>query len=83
VVDSSGRVLGTYLHGLFDEAGFRAAFLDALWKSSGKKRTGRGPAAPSASVIKERNYNRLATLLKDHLDPGFLESWLNLSVRSY
>lgn len=33
-VSSDGRVLGTYLHGLFDSGGFRAAWLDSLGVSS-------------------------------------------------
>ncbi len=72
VIDASGRILGTYLHGLFDEAGFRASFLEALWKSSGKKKPVVESAVPSLNSLKEKNYDQLARLLREHLDLSFL-----------
>lgn len=72
VISASGRILGTYLHGLFDEASFRVPFLEALWKSTGKSRPA-GPASLSSmKEIRERNYNRLAALLREHLDLSLL-----------
>ena len=81
IIDSSGRILGTYLHGLFDEASFRCAFLEALWKSSGKERPPRTARVPSMTVMRERNYDRLAMLLRNNLNLSFLEPWLKLSSR--
>ena len=72
VISASGRILGTYLHGLFDEAGFRASFLDALWKSTGKTRPAGSASLPSMKEMRERNYNRLAALLREHLDLSLL-----------
>ncbi|MBI2166894.1 MAG: cobyric acid synthase [Candidatus Omnitrophica bacterium] len=72
VLDATGRVLGTYLHGFFDEAGFRASFLEALWRSTGKKRPVCPNPVSSREVVKEKNYDRLASLLREHLDLSFL-----------
>ncbi len=82
--DPSTKVLGTYIHGLFDEASFRKAFLEALRKSCGKQK----PAAdskeiPSMEIFKEKNYNRLAQLLRENLDLNYIEQCLNLSSHSY
>lgn len=72
VIDASGRILGTYLHGLFDDAGFRTSFLAALWKSSGKHPPSGSVSATPAGRVKEKNYDRLAYLLREHLDLSFL-----------
>lgn len=82
VIDVSGKVLGTYLHGLFDEAGFRRSFLKALFQSSGKKNPSTDGALPSTASRKERNYERLAGLLRSHLNLSFLEPCLKSSLPS-
>jgi adenosylcobyric acid synthase len=79
-IDVTGRILGTYLHGLFDEASFRTSFLEALWRSSGKKKPAGLGSLPSLTLVKERNYERLAQLLREHLDLSFLDSWLKSSL---
>jgi len=59
-VDSTGRVMGCYLHGLFAADGFRHAFLNRL-------RDGRiGGSSYDASV--ERVLDRLADHMEAHLD---------------
>lgn len=59
-VSADGRVLGTYLHGLFDNDGFRRALLAPF----------RDPGAASASFAerKEQGYRKLAELLRQCLD---------------
>lgn len=76
-IDESGNILGTYLHGLFDEPSFRGAFLSALRKSAGKKDI--KSSSPSSSFAKEKNYDKLAGLLREHLEPKFLEQCLKSS----
>ncbi len=59
-VSPDGRVLGTYLHGLFDNDDFRRAFL-GLFR--------RGEGSPvSFARRKEEGYDRLADLLRRSLD---------------
>ena len=59
-VSADGRVLVTYLHGLFDNDGFRQALLAQF----------RDPGAASASFAerKEQGYRKLAELLRQCLD---------------
>ncbi len=75
-VDSSGRILGTYIHGLFDEAEFRSSFLEALRQDTRKRKPTDSEKVPSLSVLKERNYDRLAQLLRESLDLGFVGTCL-------
>ncbi len=61
----SGHVLGTYLHGLFDEAEFRGAFLRWL---AGKKGISVEGGAESYRDFKEKQYDLLADTLRSSLD---------------
>jgi len=68
------RVWGTYLHGVFDEDGFRRAFLDHL-------RTGKGLAPlgePQTRFGLEPALDRLAAALRQHLDMGRIYQALGL-----
>ncbi|WP_339106503.1 cobyric acid synthase [Haloterrigena salinisoli] len=58
-----GRVLGTYLHGLFDNESVRTAFLDAVASEAGVDRPRRndGTAGPTP-------YDRAAALVGEHVD---------------
>ena len=67
-ISADGRVMGTYLHGLFAADGFRAAFL----KSLGVSRT--GETAYEAGV--EETLDALAAHLEAHLD---LDALLSLA----
>ncbi|MGH9277764.1 MAG: cobyric acid synthase [Acidimicrobiales bacterium] len=57
----SGRHRGTTLHGLFEEDGFRAAFL------------GRAPSGVSFRASREAQFDRLADALESHLDLDAVE----------
>ncbi|WP_254525396.1 cobyric acid synthase [Natrinema caseinilyticum] len=67
-----GRVLGTYLHGLFDNEGVRTAFLDHVATTAGVDRpTGEATAANPASTANApatTPYGRAARLVRDHVD---------------
>ena len=75
-VHPSGRLAGTYYHGLFESGGFRKSFLDALARDAGKKRM--TSDAFSKDELKEIHYGRLAGLLTGHLNLKLLETCLSL-----
>ncbi|MXV60890.1 cobyric acid synthase [Natronorubrum sp. JWXQ-INN-674] len=57
-----GRVLGTYLHGLFDNENVREAFLDYVVRSAGVDRPSGNGSAPATP------YDRAAALVRNHVD---------------
>jgi len=66
-VDEAGLVFGTYIHGIFDRDDFRRRFIDAL-----RMRKGLAPLEPgrgiSLAAQRERDYNRLAAVVRESLD---------------
>jgi adenosylcobyric acid synthase len=72
-VSASGRVLGTYVHGLFDNDEFRHSFLAAL-----RRTVDLAPAEISANVTAEREsrIDRLADHLRKSLDIKLIRSWI-------
>jgi adenosylcobyric acid synthase len=75
-IGPSGRVFGTYVHGLFDSGAFCAALVDRLRQRRGL------PPLESASWEDHRSalaarYAGLASLLREHLDLSWLtpERW--------
>ncbi len=78
-VSPDGRVLGTYLHGLFDCAPFRSAFLAAVRASFALP-----PAAGSGQSAREKreeSYRLLAEAVRRHLDTKLLLSVLEGKIR--
>jgi adenosylcobyric acid synthase len=72
-VAENGRVWGTYVHGLFDDDGFRHAFLTRC-----RTEIGLDPVTVTVNVTAERNarIDRWAGHLKQHLDIGRLREWI-------
>ena len=72
-VNASGRVLGTYVHGLFDNDDFRHSFLAAL-----RNAVGLAPAQTWARVAAEREarIDRLADHLRKSLDIDLIRGWI-------
>jgi adenosylcobyric acid synthase len=60
-ISSDGRVFGTYLHGIFDNNGFRSAFLNRI-------RREKGLPTVSADCTPEDPFDLLAEHLERHLD---------------
>ncbi|HEX5266583.1 MAG TPA: cobyric acid synthase [Acidimicrobiales bacterium] len=60
-----GGVLGTSLHGLFEEDGFRAAFLAGVAARRGVDFPG---SSVSFSAARQDRFDRLADLIETHLD---------------
>lgn len=62
-IDPEGNILGTYIHGLFDDLGFRRPFLDNLCRRQGF------PLSPKSAVpTKKERYDRLAEIVRQSLD---------------
>mgnify|MGYP005841020569 FL=1 len=66
-ISEDGMVFGTYLHGLFDSAGFRRTLLANLLKRKGLEfKSG------SEIASREQNYDRLADLVRRSLDMDYV-----------
>jgi adenosylcobyric acid synthase len=73
-VSAEGRVLGTYLHGLFDSPAFRGGFLNRLRLMHGLPR--RGSDGLSARERREQSYLLLERAVRENLDTAFLKKLL-------
>jgi adenosylcobyric acid synthase len=64
-VSSDGNVIGTYLHGIFDNDEFRLGLMNRLRESKGL-----APmlAEELSTVDKERQYDKLADWFREHID---------------
>lgn len=74
-VDRSGRIFGTYIHGLFDQDPFRHSFLASM-----RTACGLAPAVSLACVTAEREgrIDRWAAHLRQSLDLPSIRSWIGL-----
>lgn len=61
-----GHVMGTYLHGIFDEEDFRSAFVQLLCRRKGIAY--RKGEIVSYQEYKQQQFDRLAQELREHLD---------------
>ncbi len=75
-VDPRGRVMGTYLHGIFDQPGFRQALIVEL-----RRRKGLPSQPPSDIPTAEENYQRLAAAVRESLDMRLLYEVCGLKSR--
>ena len=72
-VAQDGAVVGTSLHGLFEEDGFRGAFLAQV---AGRRRKQRPPSTMNFHAARQAQIDRLADLLEAHLDLAAVEAIL-------
>ncbi len=74
-----GRVLGTSIHGLFDEPGFRRHYLNQIraWKGLAPLDTS---GCDDAKTVRMRAYDRLADLLANNLDISSLAALAGVSL---
>lgn len=77
-IDASGRVIGTYVHGLFDGEPFASALIDHL-----RRRKGLGPLEPNRREAHReamsKRYAGLSALLRENLDLGPIRAALGIS----
>jgi adenosylcobyric acid synthase len=75
-VSTDRRVLGTYVHGIFDDDNFRHAFLEAA-----RAACGLAPCAARAFVAAEREsrLDRLAAHVRHSLDLEMLRRWIGIA----
>jgi adenosylcobyric acid synthase len=66
---SAGAVYGTSWHGLFEQDGFRQAFLTRVAAEAGRRYL---PSAVSFQAERERQLDALGDLIAEHLDTGAL-----------
>jgi adenosylcobyric acid synthase len=84
-VANSGLVIGTYLHGIFDNQNLRDAFLDFLYEkknSTGIKASGLKAEGKShrANAQKGSGYRELALAVESHLDMEKVWQMLELEM---
>jgi adenosylcobyric acid synthase len=74
----AGAVRGTTWHGIFENDGFRRAFLRDLAARVGRDFT----PAPDVdfSLVREKRYDVLADMIEEHLDTGALAALINGGV---
>ncbi len=71
VISSDRRILGTYIHGIFDASPFRRSFLNRLRK----KRN--WPALPvKENLNPDKEFDKLAQLVRENIDMGSLRKIL-------
>ena len=72
-IDPTGRIWGTYVHGIFDDDAFRHAFIETARIGCGLH-----PAASRVCVTaeRERRINRWAAHLRRSLDMDLIRHWM-------
>ncbi|WP_131043156.1 cobyric acid synthase [Clostridioides difficile] len=65
-VNKEGNVIGTYLHGIFDEISFTRAILNNIRKKKGLGEL--ESKVNSFNEFKDKEYDKLADFLREHLD---------------
>lgn len=65
-VSASGRIFGTYVHGIFDDLEFCRAFLNIIREEKGLESLEN--QVESFEAYKEKAYNDLGDLMRDNLD---------------
>lgn len=71
-ISENGKVWGTYIHGIFDNDGFREEFISRIKLAKGLPVAARSESETDASFnfqeFKETQYDRLATLVRRNID---------------
>jgi len=76
-VSTNGNVIGTYIHGIFDNDGFRTKLIDYLRHKKGLRPLNGSHA--DFKTIKELRYNELADVVRRNMDVDMVYDMLKLS----
>ncbi len=79
ILDEQQKLLGTYLHGVFHNDAFRAAWLNRIRESKGLQPI---HDRPSSTALREDAYDRLADVLEEQLDMERIEQILAAGAAS-
>ena len=75
-VSADGNVVGTYIHGIFENDGFRSRLINYLRFKKGLKPSNRSTVGFKS--IKERRYNELAYIVHGNMNMTMIYDMLNL-----
>jgi len=75
-ISGDGRISGTYIHGIFDAAAFRRSFLNRL-----RRKKGWSALPVRESFNPDKEFDKLAQLVKDNIDMGLLRKILAKGLR--
>ncbi|MBI2471972.1 MAG: cobyric acid synthase [Planctomycetes bacterium] len=76
-VSANGNVIGTYIHGIFDNDEFRSKLIDYLRLKKGLYAS--NGYHVNSQNIKDRRYNELADIVRRNMDMNIIYNILNLS----
>ncbi len=80
VINPAGTVFGTYIHGIFDNTAFTRKLLNNVRQKKGLLPLEEIP--PALKELKEREYDRLAACVREHLDMAWIyENTLGKRIR--
>jgi len=65
-INEKGNVFGTYIHGIFDDIGFTRTYLNTIRVEKGLDKL--ESEVSSFDEFKENEYNRLADMIREHID---------------
>lgn len=75
-VSSDGNVMGTYIHGIFDNDGFRTGLINYLRLKKGLKSS--NECHVNSKSVKEHRYNELAGIVRRNMNLAMVYDMLNL-----
>lgn len=76
-VSTDGNIIGTYIHGIFDNDEFRSKLLDYLRLKKGLKSS--NSLRVNFNSIKEHRYNELADIVRRNINMDLIYDMMNLS----
>ncbi|MEW6089131.1 MAG: cobyric acid synthase [bacterium] len=76
MIDKSGRIIGTYIHGLFESDKFRRDFLNRIRIAKGWE-----PLKTETNYDQDIEFDKLANVLRENLNMGLIYKMLDLRKR--